>query len=57
MRAWGETPERRAGNERERDRVRYRTFQKHDAHALRFGSMNSITFGFAEFKRDERSHF
>ena len=54
MRASGKTEDRKAGNERERDRVRerererererYRSFQKHDARALRFGSMNSITF-------------
>ena len=29
--------------ERERERERYPSFQKRDAHALRFGSMNSIT--------------
>ena len=31
------------GFERERERERYPSFQKRDAHALRFGSMNSIT--------------
>ena len=41
---WGKGRDRTAGKQRERDRVRYRTFQKRDAQALRFGSMNSITF-------------
>ena len=47
MRAWGKEQDRTAGNERERDRVRererYPSFQKRDAHALRFGSMNPIS--------------
>ena len=46
---WGNTEGRTAGKQSERDRVRerererYPSFQKRDAHALRFGSMNSIT--------------
>ena len=40
---WGKGQDRTAGKQRERDRVRYPSFQKRDAHALRFGSMNSIT--------------
>ena len=42
---WGNTEDRTAGNERERDRVRerYPSFQNRDAHALRFGSMNPIS--------------
>ena len=42
---WGKEQDRTPGNERERDRVRerYPSFQKRDAHALRFGSMNPIT--------------
>ena len=42
---WGKTEDRTAGKQSERDRVRerYPSFQKRDAHALRFGSMNSIT--------------
>ena len=41
----GNTEDQTAGNERERDRVRerYPSFQKRDAHALRFGSMNPIS--------------
>ena len=40
---WGKTEDRTAGKQSERDRVRYPSFQKRDAHALRFGSMNPIT--------------
>ena len=40
---WGITEGRTAGKQSERDRVRYPSFQKRDAHALRFGSMNPIT--------------
>ena len=46
---WGKGPDRTAGKQSERDRVRerererYPSFQKRDAHALRFGSMNPIT--------------
>ena len=40
---WENTEDRASGNERERDRVRYPSFQNRDAHALRFGSMNPIT--------------
>ena len=48
---WRKGQGRTAGNERERDRVRererererYPGFQKRDAHALRFGSMNPIS--------------
>ena len=40
---WGKEQDRTAGNERERDRVRYPSFQNRDAHALRFGSMNPIS--------------
>ena len=39
----GNTEDRAAGNERERDRVRYPSFQNRDAQALRFGSMNPIS--------------
>ena len=39
---WGFTEGRTAGKQNERDRVRYPSFQKRDAHALRFGSMNPI---------------
>ena len=48
---WGITEGRAAGKQSERDRVQerererdiYPSFQKRDAHALRFGSMNPIT--------------
>ena len=50
---WGKGQARTAGKQSERDRVRerererererYPSFQKRDAHALRFGSMNPIT--------------
>ena len=46
---WGKGQDRTAGKQRERDRVRerererYPSFQKRDAQALRFGSMNSIS--------------
>ena len=40
---WGKGPDRTAGKQSERDMVRYPSFQKRDAHALRFGSMNPIT--------------
>ena len=35
--------EREREREKEREGERYPTFQKRDAHALRFGSMNPIT--------------
>ena len=41
--SWGKGQGRTAGNERERDRVRYPSFQNRDAPALRFGSMNPIS--------------
>ena len=37
------TREKEIGFERERERERYPSFQKRDAHALRFGSMNTIS--------------
>ena len=40
---WGKGQARTAGKQRERDRVRYPSFQNRDAQALRFGSMNSIS--------------
>ena len=40
---WGNAEDRTPGNERERDRVRYPSFQNREAHALRFGSMNPIS--------------
>ena len=42
---WGKGQARTAGKQSERDRVRdrYPSFQKRDAHALRFGSMNPIS--------------
>ena len=40
---WGKEQDRTAGNERERDRVRYPSFQNRHAPALRFGSMNPIS--------------
>ena len=35
----------------ERERERYQSFQKRDAHALRFGSMNSISKVFGDVSR------
>ncbi len=47
---WGKGQDRTAGKQRERDRVRerYPSFQKRDAQALRFGSMNSISKVFGD---------
>ena len=51
---WVKTEDRTAGNERERDRVRYPSFQKRDAHALRFGSMNPISRVLGPWEHGER---
>ena len=40
---WGKELDRTPGSERERDRVRYPSFQNRHAPALRFGSMNPIS--------------
>ena len=40
----------------ELERERYPSFQKRDAHALRFGSMNSISKVFWDVSRRRRGH-